>query len=260
MDISDLCSESGIILYCLKSHASHLIQPLDQAVFGSMKSAWEAEAKKQVLRTGESVSIKSFASVLKPVWEATTTPENAFNGFSKSGIFPFNPERVLNSDKLLPNLSFQDMPCSTSASDEILILNEDSTVGASSTSSSSTNQTDANNLMPMFALLSLMMLCQQNMRTLRSCFNSLWLLGLKILNICGWIFWTKKSSHLILSWVNLSSFLMKSSSQHLKSHKCSSSNSSNKILKHPAPAQEQTKLSIKSCPFPNSQGLKPLRN
>lgn len=115
LEISDVCSDNGIILYCLKSHASHLIQPLDQAVFGAMKSAWEAEAKKQVLHTGESVSVKSFASVLKPVWEATTTPENAFNSFSKSGIFPFNPDRVLNLEKLLPNLSFQDTSFQSSA-------------------------------------------------------------------------------------------------------------------------------------------------
>lgn len=38
LDISTLCQDSGIILYCLTSHASYLIQPLDQALFGAMKS------------------------------------------------------------------------------------------------------------------------------------------------------------------------------------------------------------------------------
>ncbi|KAK3700047.1 hypothetical protein RRG08_052503 [Elysia crispata] len=43
LEIIDLCRENGIILYCLKSHASHLIQPLDQALFGAMKAPWSEE-------------------------------------------------------------------------------------------------------------------------------------------------------------------------------------------------------------------------
>lgn len=114
LEIVDICQENSIILYCLKSHASHIIQPLDQALFGAMKSKWEAAAKAYISKTGESVSIRTFASTLKPVWEATTTPEMAFNGFSKSGIFPFNPSRVLNSEKLGPNQTFIATPPSGS--------------------------------------------------------------------------------------------------------------------------------------------------
>ena len=44
VETSTLCQENGIILYCCVAHASHLIQPLDQAFFGSIKPAWGNKA------------------------------------------------------------------------------------------------------------------------------------------------------------------------------------------------------------------------
>ncbi|KAK7484149.1 hypothetical protein BaRGS_00024638 [Batillaria attramentaria] len=69
--ISTLCSENGVILYCLKSHASHLIQPLDQAFFGAIKPAWTEEVRKHAYDTGDSVTMKTFAGILKKAWTAT---------------------------------------------------------------------------------------------------------------------------------------------------------------------------------------------
>ena len=50
--------------------------------------------------------MRTFAKVLNPAWEAAAVPENGFKGFSSSGIHPFNPERVLQSEKLCPSLNF----------------------------------------------------------------------------------------------------------------------------------------------------------
>ena len=55
---------------------------------------------------GEAVSLRTFAQVLKPAWEAAAVPENRFKRFSSCGIHPFNPERVLQSEKLCPSLNF----------------------------------------------------------------------------------------------------------------------------------------------------------
>ena len=62
LEIIDLCWKNGIILYCLKSHASNLIQPLDQAQFGAMKAAWSEQCKKVLHQTGESVMVRTFGS------------------------------------------------------------------------------------------------------------------------------------------------------------------------------------------------------
>ncbi|GFR90271.1 tigger transposable element-derived protein 6-like protein [Elysia marginata] len=44
-NVLDMCNEHGIILYGLLPHASHIMQPLDLAVFGSMKAAWPGIVK-----------------------------------------------------------------------------------------------------------------------------------------------------------------------------------------------------------------------
>ena len=106
MAISTLCEENGVILYCLKAHASHLIQPLDQAFFGAIKPAWSEAVRQFHYETGESVTMRTFAQTLKKAWDTTARPELALKGFATSGIYPFNPAAVLNSDKLKPSCSF----------------------------------------------------------------------------------------------------------------------------------------------------------
>uniref|UniRef100_A0A2C9JXP0 HTH CENPB-type domain-containing protein n=1 Tax=Biomphalaria glabrata TaxID=6526 RepID=A0A2C9JXP0_BIOGL len=96
-ETSLLCDENKILLYCLLPHASHLIQPLDQAFFGAIKPAW-IEAIRQ-----HGVSLKSFASILAPIWRKNATPDIAAKSFSAAGIYPYNPEKVLKSGKMYPS-------------------------------------------------------------------------------------------------------------------------------------------------------------
>ncbi|XP_059153207.1 uncharacterized protein LOC131938976 [Physella acuta] len=99
----ELCAENGIILYCLLPHASHLIQPLDQAFFGSIKRSWTDAARQHTWATGEGVNLESFGKVLKPVWTKAATPSNASHSFKAAGIYPFNPDKVLMSGKFCPS-------------------------------------------------------------------------------------------------------------------------------------------------------------
>ena len=62
--ISTLYNENGVILYWLKAHASHLIQPLDQAFLGSIKLAWSKAVRKFQCYTWESVTISMFSRKL----------------------------------------------------------------------------------------------------------------------------------------------------------------------------------------------------
>ena len=45
-DVIHLCIKDLILLYCLKSYASYIIQPLEQSLFGTMKQAWGSSAKR----------------------------------------------------------------------------------------------------------------------------------------------------------------------------------------------------------------------
>ncbi|XP_063859175.1 uncharacterized protein LOC135100141 [Scylla paramamosain] len=53
--VSALCNENSVILYCLKAHIIHLIQPLDLAFFRAIKLVWSEAIRKIQYQTGESV-------------------------------------------------------------------------------------------------------------------------------------------------------------------------------------------------------------
>uniref|UniRef100_A0A2C9KVQ1 HTH CENPB-type domain-containing protein n=1 Tax=Biomphalaria glabrata TaxID=6526 RepID=A0A2C9KVQ1_BIOGL len=103
IETSLLCAENKILLYCLLPHASHLIQPLDQAFFSAIKAAWIEAIRQHVACTGDGVSLESFAGILAPVWRKITTPDIVAKSFSAAGIYPYNPEKVLKSGKMYPS-------------------------------------------------------------------------------------------------------------------------------------------------------------
>ena len=62
IETSDLCLKNNIVLYCLKSHASHIIQPIDLAFTGAVKVHWERQVWKHNARDrrgGELANIRS---------------------------------------------------------------------------------------------------------------------------------------------------------------------------------------------------------
>ncbi|GFO47405.1 19.5g1 protein [Plakobranchus ocellatus] len=95
------------MLFCLLLHASHLIQPLDQAHFGSLKSAWGEASRQHIFHTGEGVGLDSFAGVFHRAWEKSATKEMVEKSFEAAGIYPLNPERVLLAGKLEHGAVFQ---------------------------------------------------------------------------------------------------------------------------------------------------------
>uniref|UniRef100_A0A2C9KBT2 HTH CENPB-type domain-containing protein n=1 Tax=Biomphalaria glabrata TaxID=6526 RepID=A0A2C9KBT2_BIOGL len=100
LEISPICSQNNIILYCLLPHASDIIQPLNQAFLSIFKPAWSDALKQHVANTGKGVKLESFAGVLKSVWNKVTTPEIASDSFKAAGIFPLNPSKIINNKNL----------------------------------------------------------------------------------------------------------------------------------------------------------------
>ncbi|XP_059157580.1 uncharacterized protein LOC131941962 [Physella acuta] len=110
LETSELCSENDIILYCLLANASHLMQPLDQAFFGVIKTAWAEALRQHINQTGDGVNLESFAMVLRPVWYKAATAEIAAKSFEAAGIYPYNPDKVLKSGKLEPSKVYRAAP------------------------------------------------------------------------------------------------------------------------------------------------------
>ena len=105
IELIDLARESGVILFCLPPHTTHILQPLDVSVFRSLKAHFSKLCRKVKLLTMNQekvlyVNRTNFTTFFREAFENAVTTEAIQNGFRKCGIFPFNPAAI-DSSKVL---------------------------------------------------------------------------------------------------------------------------------------------------------------
>lgn len=93
---SEFCSKNGIILVALLPNATHLIQPMDVAVFRTLKGGWKESVKEWRQKNLDNPTLKKrhFAPLLKELIREKVQEHVLKNGFRKSGLFPWNPTAV----------------------------------------------------------------------------------------------------------------------------------------------------------------------
>jgi hypothetical protein len=95
LEVMKFCFANRIILCRLPSHTSHKLQPCDVGVFGPLKTAYRTEVE-QTCRAGVSTIGKPhFTYLYDRARKEAFTPRNIRSAWSKSGLFPFDPSRVL---------------------------------------------------------------------------------------------------------------------------------------------------------------------
>jgi hypothetical protein len=97
LEILEYCFANNIILCRLPSHTSHKTQPCDVAVFSPLKTAYREQVERLERGGVNAIGKEHFTSLYKPARERAFTPKNIKAGFAASGLFPFNPERVLRT-------------------------------------------------------------------------------------------------------------------------------------------------------------------
>jgi hypothetical protein len=97
LEILEFCFENNTLLCRLPSHTTHKLQPCDVTVFASLKARYRDQVDR--LERGGVITIgkEHFTCLYSPAREAAFTPKNIKAGFAASGLFPFNPDRVLRS-------------------------------------------------------------------------------------------------------------------------------------------------------------------
>lgn len=104
IELVETAIQNNIIILKLPPHTSHLLQPLDVAVFRGVKSRWDSLLA-DWCRThyGQHLSKSEFANLVGKVW-SDVSPQNIINGFRKTGIFPINkdviPKETFDAQKL----------------------------------------------------------------------------------------------------------------------------------------------------------------
>ncbi|XP_072930580.1 uncharacterized protein [Epargyreus clarus] len=100
--VVELAVKHNITILKLPPHTSHLLQPLDLAVFKSFKNTWDKNLVKwQRQNVGIKLRKQYFAKMFADAWQQVK-PEVIKNGFKKGGIFPFNAS-VISKEKFDPN-------------------------------------------------------------------------------------------------------------------------------------------------------------
>jgi hypothetical protein len=97
LEILEYCFANNIILCRLPSHTSHKLQPCDVAAFGPLKTAYREQVERLERGGVNTIGKEHFTSLYKPARERAFTPKNIKAGFAASGLFPFNPDRVLRT-------------------------------------------------------------------------------------------------------------------------------------------------------------------
>jgi len=95
LEILEFCFANNIILCRIPSHTSHKLQPCDIAVFGPLKAAYRDQVERLERGGVGTIGKEHFTYLYSPARERALTPRNIKAGFKASGLFPFNPDRVL---------------------------------------------------------------------------------------------------------------------------------------------------------------------
>ena len=95
LEILEFCFENNILLCRLPSHTSHKLQPCDIGVFAPLKTAYRDEVERLYREGLDTINKEHFTSLYKPARERALCKRNILAGWAATGLFPFNPERVV---------------------------------------------------------------------------------------------------------------------------------------------------------------------
>lgn len=91
------CVHNSILLLCLPSHSTHLIQPLDVGLFGPYQHYY-GQAVDKFMRSGQNkngIKRSIFIPFLTQACERTFSAANIHKAFATTGIWPLCARRVL---------------------------------------------------------------------------------------------------------------------------------------------------------------------
>jgi hypothetical protein len=95
LEILEFCFENNIFLCRLPSHTSHKLQPCDVAVFAPLKAAYRDQVERLERGGVGTIGKQHFTYLYSPARERALTQRNILAGWKASGLYPFNPDKVL---------------------------------------------------------------------------------------------------------------------------------------------------------------------
>ena len=93
--LAEKLTSLGIVLIGLLPNTTHLLQPLDVAVFGPMQNGWrKASTEWRQNNPDDEITIINFASIFIPYYyQRANKPETVIGGFKRCRLYPFDPDQ-----------------------------------------------------------------------------------------------------------------------------------------------------------------------
>lgn len=124
--LSKFCSERDIVLIALPANCTHVMQPLDVAVFRPVKRGWaEAVRLWRMDNDGDRLTKFNFAPLLQKVLDQSLKKETIVNGFRRCGLCPFDKSQVdyskvdIQNDQPSTSTSNEPMPSTTNENNSV---------------------------------------------------------------------------------------------------------------------------------------------
>ena len=97
LNLVQSAAEQDVVIFCLPPHTTADSQPLDTSCFGPLKTHW-FQACRDYLYTnpGRVVTKFQFSRLFSQAWSNGMTISNITAGFRHTGIYPFNPNVILD--------------------------------------------------------------------------------------------------------------------------------------------------------------------
>lgn len=96
LEILEFCFENNNILCRLLSHSSYKLQPYDVSVFGPFKAAYRDQVERLERGCVGTIRKEHFTYLYSRAREEALTSLDIRASWAKAGLFPFNPDKVLN--------------------------------------------------------------------------------------------------------------------------------------------------------------------
>lgn len=97
MRFIEYCDRNRILLAVYPPHSTHTLQPLDVSLFRPLSQAYSIELANFMddCQGFTSLSKRDFFRLFWRAWNTSFTTKNILSGFECTGLYPFNPERVI---------------------------------------------------------------------------------------------------------------------------------------------------------------------
>ena len=94
--LQNLAAEGGVMLFCLLPHNTHLLQPLHNGAFTSLKDHWRSKCHRFCTQNSEKVlNCRSFMRVFQKAWMQEMTIFNVVACFHTADIYHVDKTVVL---------------------------------------------------------------------------------------------------------------------------------------------------------------------